>query len=289
MLLPELESSAASHIGPVREENQDAVRLPDSVLPSEKGVLFAIADGMGGYANGGLASQLALEALYEAFYHNHAASTQQALHRGIDLANLRVYKASQQLQAGRMGTTLTAAHIHGGTLQVAHVGDSRLYLVRNNTTSCLTKDHTMVGDLVRMRVIPPDKVRSHAQRSILTRGVGLTLFTKPDFSRHRLEENDCLILCSDGLWSVIEDDEFAGLASAALSAGQLGKRLIDLALERNSDDNISIVVIYVRRLVESREAGLASIRSDPARLLRNLFPNPITYFLGRNHHRRHYG
>lgn len=289
MLLPELESSAASHIGPVRDENQDAVRLPDSVLPSEKGVLFAIADGMGGYANGGLASQLALEALYEAFYQNHAASTQQALHRGIDLANLRVYKASQQLQAGRMGTTLTAAHIHGGTLQVAHVGDSRLYLVRNNTTSCLTKDHTMVGDLVRMRVIPPDKVRSHAQRSILTRGVGLTLFTKPDFSRHRLEENDCLILCSDGLWSVIEDDEFAGLVSAALSAGQLGKRLIDLALERNSDDNISIVVIYVRRLVESREAGLASIRPDPVRLLRNLFPNPLTYFLGRNHHRRHYG
>lgn len=287
MVQPELESSAASHIGMVRDENQDAVRLPDSVLPRDKGVLFAIADGMGGYAHGGLASQLAVEALYEAFYQNNATSIRKALRRGIESANLRVYKTSQQLQAGRMGTTLTAAFIHEETLQVVHVGDSRLYLVRNETTSCLTNDHTMVGDLVRMRVLTPDKVRGHAQRSILTRGIGLTLFIKPDFSQHKLEENDCLILCSDGLWSVIEDHEIASLAGAAPTADQLGKRLIDLALKRNSDDNISIVVIYVRRLAETRPLGLASVRPYAGRSLRNLLPDQLYRFLGRNHNGRH--
>jgi protein phosphatase len=242
---------------------------------------------MGGYAHGGLASQLALDALYEAVTQNHAASAQKALRRGIDLANLRVYKTCQQLQAGHMGTTLTAAHIHGERLQIAHVGDSRLYLIRNETASCLTNDHTMVGDLVRMRVLTPDKVRTHVQRSILTRGVGLTLFIKPEFSRCRLEENDCLILCSDGLWSVIEDDEFAGLAFEEPSADRLSKRLVDLALERNSDDNISSVVIFVRRLSENKEARPASFQRSPVRSLRKFIPGPLTRLLGRNHNGRH--
>lgn len=281
--MPELESSAASHIGPVRSENQDAVRLPDGVLPPEKGLLYAIADGMGGYANGALASQLALQALFETFYENQAASTQAALRRGIETANLKVYKASQQLNTGRMGTTLTAAFIQGSSLQVAHVGDSRLYLVRNQTATCLTNDHTTVGDLVRMRVISPDKVRGHAQRSILTKGVGLTLFIKADISQHQLEENDCLILCSDGLWSVIEDDEFADLAGTAPSADRLGHSLIDLALERKTDDNVSAVVIYIRRLA----GGKAASRSIPgprwAQTLRNFLPGQVDRFFGLNH------
>jgi protein phosphatase len=230
-----------------------------------------------------------LEALYDAFHQNHAGSIQKALRRGIDSANLRVYKTSQGLQGARMGTTLTAAHIHGDTLHVAHVGDSRLYLVRNGAVSCLTNDHTMVGDLVRMRVLTPDKVRGHAQRSILTRGVGLTLFIKPDFSQHQLEEEDCLILCSDGLWSVIEDHELSGLVGAAPNASELGNRLIDLAMERNSDDNISNVVILIRRLAEGRQARLESIRFYPRRSLQNLIPEPITHLLKRNHNGRHYG
>lgn len=289
MILPELDSSAASHIGPVRDENQDAVRLPGSILPPEKGDLFALADGMGGYAHGGLASRLALDALYEAFYQNHARSARKTLQRGINSANLRVYKAAQRLQAGLMGTTLTAAYIQGDILQVGHVGDSRLYLVRKDSITCLTNDHTMVGDLVRMHILPSDKVRSHVQRSILTRGVGLTLFIKPEFSRHRLEEHDCLILCSDGLWSVIEDGELATLAGEAESADQLGKRLIDLALERESDDNISSVVIFVRRLAENRSSQAFSGRARPALGLRNLIPEPITHLLGRNHNGHHHG
>ena len=114
---------------------------------------------------------------------------------------------------------------------IGHVGDSRLYLVRNASPTILTNDHTTVGDLVRMRVLPPEKVRKHAHRSILTRGVGLTMIVKPDVSQVQLQEDDCLILCSDGLWSVIEDAEFAHLASKNNSAAHLGQSLIDLALD----------------------------------------------------------
>jgi serine/threonine protein phosphatase PrpC len=282
MGLPELESCATSHIGPVREDNQDAVRLPDGAWLPEKGLLYAVADGMGGYANGALASRLALDAFFETVYENHTATTQTALRRGIESANLRIFKTSQQFGPGKMGTTLTAALIRGDLLQVAHVGDSRLYLIRNHVTTCLTNDHTTVGDLVRMRVLSPDKVRGHAQRSILTKGIGLSMFIKADINTHRLEEKDCLILCSDGLWSVIEDHEFADLAGAAPSAECLSQSLIDLALRRDTDDNISAVVIYIRRLAERSKTNRATTSLPERHSLRNFVPDQINRLLGRN-------
>jgi serine/threonine protein phosphatase PrpC len=284
---PELDSSASLHIGPVREENQDAIRLPDSAQPADKGRLFALADGMGGYAHGALASQLALDSLFENFNENHAASTQAALRRGIECANLRIFKTSQQLNAGRMGTTLTAAYIDGDTLQVGHVGDSRLYLVRDHAAACLTSDHTTVGDLVRMRVLTPDKVRGHAQRSILTRAVGLSLFVKVDLGQFRLQEKDCLVLCSDGLWSVVEDHELTSLADEAPTASHLAQSLIDLALERRTDDNISAVVIYVRRLPQGLDANRSLNGQWWARSLWTSLPGKVTSFLGRSQAANH--
>jgi serine/threonine protein phosphatase PrpC len=245
---PELECSALSHIGPVREDNQDAVFLPEVALAQEKGYLFALADGMGGYANGALASKLALETLSNDFYNRNGTPGQVSLRKGVENANLQIFKAAQQLGSGRMGTTLTAAFICGSSLFLAHVGDSRAYLVRGQKAAVLTNDHTTVGDLVRMRVISPEKVRDHPNRSILTRSVGLTMFINPELSRFSLREGDRLLLCSDGMWSVIEDREFADLSVAAPTAQALCQSLIDLALERETDDNISVVAVFARRL-----------------------------------------
>ena len=138
-----------------------------------------------------------------------------------------------------------------------------------------------------MKVLPPDKVRTHAQRSILTKGIGLSLFVKPDLTKHTLKEGDRLILCSDGLWSVIEDDEFADLVSTARSAEHLGESLIDLALARNSDDNISTVVIYVRHLAEGSGFHRVSSSLQWEWPLRDLLPDPLNRFLNRNHNGRH--
>jgi serine/threonine protein phosphatase PrpC len=248
MDLPVLESSALSETGPVREDNQDSVRLPDAEQAAQKGFLYALADGMGGYANGALASQLALDTLYTEFYGRSGTPGQNALRQGVEKANTEVFKAAMQLGGGHMGTTLSAAFIDGSTLFLAHVGDSRIYLVRGGQVSCLTNDHTGVGDLVRARVIGPDRVRNHPQRSILTRSVGLAMFVRPDLAQVRLQEHDRLVLCSDGVWSAVQDADFGRLAGRAETPGELSQGLIDLALEQESDDNVSVVSIFVGHL-----------------------------------------
>jgi protein phosphatase len=242
----DLEFSGLSHIGIVRADNQDAIRLASDHSPARR--LFAVADGMGGYSHGGVASATALEAFYETFYSDPHANIARLLKRSVDQANLSVFQAAQRLGAVRMGTTLTAASLVGHHLHLAHVGDSRAYLIRDQRATVLTNDHTHVGDMVRMKVITPDKIRTHSQRSILTKGLGLGLFVQADITQHPLRDNDRIVLCSDGLWSVIEDHEFAQVSQMALSAAELSQRLIDLALDRESDDNLSAVVIHLHQL-----------------------------------------
>jgi protein phosphatase len=249
-LRPEIECSGLSHTGPVREDNQDAIRLPNGCPAAERGWLYAVADGMGGYSHGQMASVLALEKLFQVFYGQRTAPLK-TLRQGVQAANLSIYKTAQRLGVGRMGTTLTGASIIGNRLYLVHVGDSRAYLVRDRRATCLTDDHTTVGELVRLKVLSPDKVRTHAQRSILTKSIGLALFVQPDVSEHTLREGDCIILCSDGVWSVIEDHEFADLAGASHSAHALSQSLIDLSLERQTDDNASAIAIHIQRLSPS--------------------------------------
>jgi serine/threonine protein phosphatase PrpC len=230
-------------------------------MSAERGWLYALADGMGGYAQGRVASTLALQKLFDVFYGERAMPAPRALRRGVELANLGVYKEAQRLGAGRMGTTLTAAGVIGHTLYLVHVGDSRAYLIRDHRAICLTADHTTVGDLVRMKVLPPEKVRTHAQRSILTKGIGLSLFVQPDIIKQTLKEGDRLVLCSDGVWSVIEDQEFAQIANKTDGAHELSTSLINLALDRQTDDNVSAIAVHVTSL-SSSPAGNGSGRKS---------------------------
>ncbi len=246
----EIDCSALSDIGPVREDNQDSIRLPEGSPPLEYGPLYGLADGMGGYSHGGLASSLALEKLFHTFY-SESTDPGKLLRRGAEAANLSVYQTAQRLGVGRMGTTLTAAHVMGNKLSLVHVGDSRAYLIRDNQASCLTCDHTTVGELVRMKALSPDKVRTHDQRSVLTRCVGLSLFIRPDIIEMPVQDNDRLILCSDGLWSVIEDHEFTEVARDHQRAEEISQALIERALSRQTDDNASVVVIDIQHVVPS--------------------------------------
>jgi protein phosphatase len=244
--IPEIESGGLSVVGLVREDNQDSIYLPTRQHDPEMGLLYAVADGMGGYAHGAVASSLALEALVNTLF-ERANPNPKALSSGVERANIEVYKAAQRLAAGRMGTTLTAAYILGDTLHLAHVGDSRAYLIRNGRAVCLTADHTTVGDMVRAKLISADKTRTHAQRSVLTKAIGLGLFVQPDITQHKLHEGDRLVICSDGVWSVVEDDEFAQAADEP-SVDAISQNLIDLALRRETDDNVSVVVFHLRKL-----------------------------------------
>lgn len=250
-LTSEIESFGITHVGKVREDNQDSIRLcnPDDEFTPVHGHLYGIADGMGGYAHGAVASTLALTTFFDSFYAIDGSSIPRKLRIGVQNANISVYQKARQSSVGKMGTTLTSAHLWGRTLHIAHVGDSRAYLIRDNASRCLTNDHTRVGELVRMRVLSPDKVRSHYQRSILNRSVGLDVFVQPDIVKHTVVEGDTLVLCSDGVWAVIEDHEFAAMKMASTGAEQLGRKIFDTALSRESDDNLSVIVLYLHHLV----------------------------------------
>jgi serine/threonine protein phosphatase PrpC len=246
--LAEFESAGVSVVGPVREDNQDSILVPSKSASNYPGSLHAVADGMGGYSYGELASSLALKNLLKVIHskENHSLSPAKILTQALENVNLEVYKASQQLGNVRMGTTLTAAYVSGNLLYLLHIGDSRAYLIRNGRAACLTNDHTIVGDMVRSRLIRPEKIRTHDQRSVLTRAVGLKLFIQPDLSQTKLQIGDRIILCSDGVWSVIEDQEFAELSDRANDMHSLAQDLVDLAIERETDDNCSVIAIQIR-------------------------------------------
>ena len=252
--------AGATDVGKVRDHNEDSF----AIVPEQD--LILVCDGMGGHAAGEVASQLGVEtittivkdrdfALFTADVFSYPESITPAgklLVGAISVANQRIIdRAKASTTHLGMGTTVVACCFENGIVSVCHVGDSRAYLIRDGRATCLTNDHTTVGDLVRMRVLPPNKVRTHAQRSILTRGLGLALFVQPDLAQHKLKDDDRLILCSDGVWSVIQDDEFAQLAAEVKGMQALSRALIDLALERQTDDNASAIAIHIQCLTPS--------------------------------------
>ena len=247
--------SGVSEMGNVREENQDAIRFSgvDDATSEVGEYLFGIADGMGGFANGSIASNSALETFFETYEEMGKSFTKQKMKVAIQNANLRVYQEARRLAAGRMGTTLTCAHVSGSNMMIGHVGDTRLYLVRNETIRCLTNDHTRVAELIRMNLLPPEKIRTHSQRSVLERCLGTGLFVQPDIFSIKVFEDDILVLCSDGIWSVIEDDELLRLTTQFKDHSVLTRKIVDRALELKSDDNVSCVVIHLQQLQNNGE------------------------------------
>lgn len=252
--VPEIVMHGLTHVGNVREDNQDAIRFcsPDEHLTARHGYLYAVADGMGGLEHGGIASALALETFFNTFYKTDGSSIPKKLREGVQVANLGVFQKARQLGVARMGTTLTAVDVMGHSLNIVHVGDSRAYLIRHDKASCLTNDHTRVGEMVRMKLLSPDKVRAHNQRSVLEKCLGVELFVQPDISQVTVQNGDVIILCTDGVWSVIEDAEFAGIVAEEKDPESVSQRIIDLAMSRKSDDNLSVVALFLRRLVPSQ-------------------------------------
>lgn len=263
-----IEAFGLSHIGTMREENQDAIHLCDPADERTRlhGHLYAVADGMGGYAHGAIASTFALTAFCDAFYAGEGNGISQKLKAGVHYANIGVYQEAQRMQAGRMGTTLTAVLIQGTMLHGVHIGDSRAYLLRGGRSTCLTNDHTRVGELVRMKILTADKVRTHNQRSILNRSIGLDLFVQPDIIRVSVQEDDIVLLCSDGVWSVIEDAEFGRLSLGVRTSEELCRTVIDRAMELASDDNLSVLALRLHSLNRhpAAEHRLGMLRLLPA-------------------------
>jgi PPM family protein phosphatase len=248
----EIEFGQHSDRGRVRKENEDFLGHALAETPAEaraKGWLFALADGVGGHERGELASRTAVESLLAGFRAAPAGELPLALvARLVQEANAKVLETAHAAgpAAAGMATTLVACLLRYDTAAVAHVGDSRCYLVRRGRATQLTRDHTVAGEHLRLGLVSPDEISALATRHLLSRSLGTDLFVGVDSAEHQLEAGDVLALCSDGLHASLADEDLGRAAAEHRDLNAAAQALVRLANQRDGSDNISIQLIRIR-------------------------------------------
>jgi serine/threonine protein phosphatase PrpC len=264
----DLEFAELSHAGHVRGQNEDCLGhvLPASPAQIQsQGWLFALADGMGGHAQGDVASRLAIETILAGFRKipkgvMHAS----LLPRLVQEANAAVYDAghARPSRGPQMGTTLVACALRFDSAVISHVGDSRCYLFRNGAGGPLTRDHTMAAEQFRLGILSQNEADEEETRHILTRSLGSELFVAADTITVNIIPGDIILQCSDGLHGYVPDAVILRLLNKHPELEQAAKALIDAANEAGGHDNVSVQLIRVRAV---ERMGL--YRGRPYRLL----------------------
>src|SRR5688572_3925745 len=235
-----------SDLGRQRQGNEDNyyVRAP----------LFVVADGMGGAQAGEVASEIAVKQFEGGLPDGQDPG--EALAALIQAANARIHEqARSDAQHAGMGTTTTAAYLTGDAVVVAHVGDSRCYLLRNHDLIRLTRDHSLVGELVARGKLTEEQAESHPQRSVITRALGPEASVEVDVDAFPARAGDVFLLCSDGLTSMVHEPQLKQLlADRERPLEQVGRTLIAAANEAGGRDNITVILFRVEE-VDDRRAG----------------------------------
>lgn len=245
---PGVDVASLSDVGCQRENNEDALSYwepQNEDAFQKKGRLALVADGMGGYEGGQEASRLAVETIQDVYDHDPAVNPRDSLLKGFQEAHQRIRdyaEAHPEFQG--MGTTCTALALNDFRLYFAHVGDSRLYLVRGDSIMRLTRDHSYVGRLVESGVLRSDEAEHHPQRHILTAalGAGGEVVADAPLSPVTLENGDALVLCTDGLWGPVHETEILDMVTR-LDASTACAQLVKLARERGGPDNITVQIL----------------------------------------------
>jgi serine/threonine-protein kinase len=266
--------------GPVREINEDSIGFWKPETPElvrAVGIGAIIADGVGGTERGEEASRLAVETALSLFKATQAETEPADLLRKIfNDANKLVYDAAHHNGKGRMATTLTVSILRNDEISIGHVGDSRVYLVRNGTVSRLTSDHSYVALQVKLGLVKERDAMASPMRSMITRSIGQDLICGYDVFKETLTKGDVLVQCTDGLYSVILDDEIADLAGHH-APEKACKELIALAEKRGTEDNISVQIMQIHD-VEKRHfyRGAAYyVKSDAPAATNELQPGQL--------------
>ncbi len=244
-----------THQGMVRKDNQDSYGFiepeSESLLESH-GRLFIVADGLGGHRGGKVASKMAVDVIGKLYFSSGKKAVYPALLHALELANKSIYEASGQHEELRgMATTCTALVLKWPLLYMAHVGDSRAYLVRNGAIKKLSMDHTLVEEMVHSGIINQDEAKSHPDSHILTRSLGILQAVEVDVMDPALQllGGDSLLLCSDGLTVYLEDEE---ILQAVLqnSPDRACEVLVETANERGGRDNVTVEIVHIRESAE---------------------------------------
>jgi PPM family protein phosphatase len=248
----DLEFAELTDVGRVRDHNED---YSGHASPSSEnegrthGWLFAVADGVGGEELGEVASQTAIETLIAGF---RAAPRGEAhtvlMPRLVQTANTRVYELGRTASPGgsRMATTIVACAFRYDRVVVAHVGDSRCYLIRHGLASQITRDHTVVAEQVRLGLLSEQEASEARTRHLLSRSLGSDLFVNVEIGDRQVQVDDVLLLCSDGLHGPVAGQELAEIVRWNPDLSTAAAKLIGLANERDGGDNVSVQLIRVR-------------------------------------------
>ncbi len=230
--------SVKSDVGRVRDGNEDSYILSSP--------LFVVADGVGGHVAGEVASQTAVEVIRESLEDDPVAHLDDLAHT-VKKANAAIWdRAQEDSSLSGMGTTCTLMVVDGSTAHIAHVGDSRAYLLRDDELSQITEDHTLVARMVKEGRLAPDEAQHHPQRSIITRALGLSEEVEVDLLTIELRDGDRVLLCSDGLSDMIDNEQIHDTLAHGDDAAAAAERLVDLANESGGEDNITVVVVDAR-------------------------------------------
>jgi len=235
-----LRSAASTHVGMRRQANEDRY----AIVP-ELG-LYLVADGMGGHKAGQVASHLAAEGAIRAIDALQGASVSLAerLRHAVACANREIFTAAQaKPELSGMGTTFVGMLFGGERLALAHVGDSRAYLLRQGRLRGLTDDHSIVGELLRRHEISEEDAAQHPHRHVLTRALGVRPRTEPDLAEMTPQEGDVFILCSDGLTGHVDDEEIAERVASEDDLEVAGQGLVDAANRAGGQDNITVLLV----------------------------------------------
>ena len=230
-----VDSAGLTQTGNVRRSNEDSFLL--------RSPLFMVADGMGGALAGELASRMCAEAFAELDLIEHQG--EEALRATIGVANRRIWERSRtDAEASGMGTTVTAALVGpNGVVSFAHVGDSRAYLLRDGALQRLSEDHSLVHELVRQGELSEAEAEQHPQRSVITRALGTDEEVQIDTFSLETQPGDVLLLCTDGLNTMISEQDIAGALATPTEAADIARRLVRAALRAGGEDNVTAVVV----------------------------------------------
>lgn len=225
-----------SEVGLIRKNNEDSYYI------DEVGGIFVVADGMGGHENGKEASRLAVDVFVEHLRQAGQEMSLTNLRDGLNKANAAVFGEQTRLAGGIMGTTFSAAVIAGDRLFLAHIGDSRIYRIRESSILQLTSDHSYLAELVRLGELDEDALKNSTQKNVLIKAVGPEAVIDGQYLLETILPEDKLLLCTDGLYNLISDDELLAVINGSQSLQEAVDRLVELALLRGGSDNITVIL-----------------------------------------------
>ena len=236
---------AKTDIGKAREKNQDYYYVSEE---NDEPKIYILADGMGGYKGGEVASKLATESVKKYIQSNFDSiikdkeSILKLIASAVEYANMVVYEKSKETQELEgMGTTLEVCLIYNNKAYIGHVGDSRVYRIRNEVIRKLTKDHSYVQQLIEDKKITREEAKTHPKKNMITRALGCTPYVEPDLRARNFEKGDIFILCSDGLTNMVEEKQIYEIIKEDIQ--NAAERLVDEANQAGGYDNITVIII----------------------------------------------